>query len=463
MSQPPPPPSLPPPAPPPPPPRSGEPWAPVPATVRSARRLSPLTPLLRAPIVVVAVVGGAWEQLLGSDGLQGFGVVVVLALLGGLAFGAASWLRTTYWVDERELRVDTGLLSRQSRRIRIDRLQGVDIHQPFIARIFGHAQLRFDVAGGDAEADLAFLPLAEADEVRALLLARRRALRGQEHGPGDEDPGQPEADLVLARLDLRLLAVSTVLTLESVAFALGAAATAAVVMASGSVATAGFLLPVLLGTGFALARQVNAHYGHVVSQTSAGLALRRGLLGVSRQTVALPRVQGVRITQPLLWRRFGWARLEVSVAGSAAGGEGTGLSPVLMPVADLATIGALAREALRGLDPEAVDLVPSPRRARWRAPLSARWAAIGSSDELVVSRRGLVTRRLDAVPTTRVQSLALVQGPWSRRLGLADLEVHSPVGRVGVLGRFRAQGEARELLGELVSRTRQARRAAARL
>jgi putative membrane protein len=134
---------------------------------------------------------------------------------------------------------------------------------------------------------------------------------------------------------------------------------------------------------------------------------------------------------------------------------------VLMPVADLATIGALAREALRGLDPDAVDLVPAPRRARWRAPLSARWAAIGSTEELVVSRRGLVTRRLDAVPTTRVQSLALVQGPWSRRLGLADLEVHSPVGRVGVLGRFRAQGEARELLGELVTRTRQARRAAA--
>ena len=149
------------------------------------------------------------------------------------------------------------------------------------------------------------------------------------------------------------------------------------------------------------------------------------------------------------------------MAGSAAGGESAGLSSVLMPVADLATIGALAREALRGLDPEGVDLVPAPRRARWRAPLSARWAAIGSSEELVVSRRGLLTRRLDAVPTTRVQSLALVQGPWSRRLGLADLEVHSPVGRVGVLGRFRAQGEARELLGQLVSRTRWARRAAA--
>ncbi len=39
------------------------------------------------------------------------------------------------------------MICRQSRRIRIDRLQGIDIVQPLVARLFGLAELRMDVAG----------------------------------------------------------------------------------------------------------------------------------------------------------------------------------------------------------------------------------------------------------------------------------------------------------------------------
>ena len=420
----------------------------------------------------MAVLGGVWDQALSGGGL-GLGVFLLLALFAGLVMGVASWIRTTYWIDERELRVDTGVLSRQSRRIRIDRLQGVDIHQPLVARLVRHAQLRFDVAGGEVEADLAFLPLAEAQEVRRMLLARRSQLRQQAAGPTAHGvpghPGEaaqpdqePDQERTLARLDLRLLALSTVLTLETVVFLVGAVALGAVALSSGSLATAGFLLPLLLGTGLALGRRVNANYGHVVSASEAGLVMRRGLLGVSHQTVALARVQGVRISEPLLWRRYGWARLEVSVAGASGGGEDSALSPVIMPVADRSTIRELARHALRGLDPEDVALLPAPRKARWRAPLSARWAAIGGTEDLVVSRRGVLTRRLDAAPTTRVQSLRLDRGPWSRALGLADVVVHSPVGRVQVMGRFRREDEARAILERLIGDTRAARHRALR-
>ena len=45
-------------------------------------------------------------------------------------YGVASWVRTKYWIDGDELRIDTGVVVRQSRRIRIDRLQGIDIVQP---------------------------------------------------------------------------------------------------------------------------------------------------------------------------------------------------------------------------------------------------------------------------------------------------------------------------------------------
>jgi putative membrane protein len=433
--------------------------------VRPARRLSPLTPLLKGPIVFLAILGGAWQQLLNPESLAGTSVFVLLALFAGLAMGAASWLRTSYWIDERELRIDTGLVSRQSRRIRIDRLQGVDIVQPFVARIFGHAQLNFDVAGGDTEGSLAFLRLAEAEEVRSVLLERRDELRSAASPPavGDTSQAPPAQERELARLDLGLLARSTVLSFEMVIFVVGAAVTVGTTVLTGSATAAvGLALPALLGGGIALFRQVNNNHGHVVSDTPAGLVLRRGLLSLSRQTVALPRVQGVRISEPLLWRPFGWARLEVSLAGGMGSGEQQGLtSSVLMPVAPREQVRALAEHALRGLDPDAVPLVAVPRRARWRAPVSFRWQAVGATPEAVVSRRGFLTRRTDVVPTTRVQSLGLVQGPWSRKLGLADLEVHSPVGTVRVLGRFRDEVGARAELDRLVLDTRAARRGGA--
>jgi putative membrane protein len=434
--------------------------------VRRARRLSPLTPLLKGPIVFLAIFGGAWRQLLDPDARAGTTVFVVLALLVGLGMGAASWLRTSYWIDERELRIDTGLINRQSRRIRIDRLQGIDIVQPFVARLFGHAQLTFDVAAGDTEGSLAYLRMAEAEEVRSLLLERRDQLRSGEPPSGAAAPEQgaaPAPERELARLDLGLLARSTILSFEMMLFTAGVAATAGAMVATGSAAASvGLALPALLGGGIALFRQVNANHGHVVTDTPAGLVLRRGLLSRSRQTVALPRVQGVRISEPLLWRPFGWARLEVSVAGQRAGEQQSLTTSVLMPVAPRPQVLALAEHALRGLDVDAVSMVGVPRQARWRAPVSHRWQALGATTAMVVSRRGFLNRRTDAVPTTRVQSLGLVQGPWSRRLGLADLEVHSPVGSVRVVGRFRGQEDARAFLEQLAVDTRAARLAGER-
>ena len=430
------------------------------------RRLSPLTPLVRGAIFLVAVVATTWDDLLTGD-IGPVGLALVGVLGAGFVFGYASWLRTRYWIENDELRVDTGVVYHQSRRIRIDRLQGIDIVQPFVARLLGLAELKMDVAGGDREGSLAFLPLAEAHELRTMLLARRDAVRraaapqaaepegteegaeeAAEEGPADWAP--PDHDL--ATLDLQTLVLSVVLSWETVWLVLGGA-----VFAVLSLVTTGALLvpvvPVLGGFAIVQARRLSAFYGFTVSQTSVGLQVRRGLLERSTQTIALARVQGVVVSEPLLWRRMGWARLDVSVAGygNADESEGRPAATTVMPVAPRALVMELARHLLRGddevaADLEAIEMTSPPDAARWLDPVSRRAMAAGVGEDLVASREGILTRRTHVVRHARVQSLRLSQGPVQRRLGLADVHVDSPPGPVHVRARHRPAAEARALL-----------------
>ena len=433
------------------------PQAPAPAPDKPFHRLSPLTPLVRGSIFVVAVAATTWDDLLSGD-LGVFAGILLAVLFAGAVYGWASWLRTRYWIDDRELRIDTGVVYHQSRRIRIDRLQGIDIVQPFVARLFGLAELKMDVAGGDQEGSLAFLPLAEAHRVRRVLLDRRDAVRRSEGVPGEpeapsaETPSWTPPDHDIATLDLRTLVLSTLLSPETIvllltvlAFAVAAAFVGGLVVAPG--------LPVMVGFGLVVLRRFSGYYGFTVSQTRVGLQVRRGLFGRTTQTITLARVQGVVVSEPVLWRRFGWAKLDVSVAGAGGTSETDGgpSATTVMPVADLAVVHALASHLLAGHDEHVdadmtgMELDLPPRRAKWLDPFGRRFMGVGMGADLVVSRQGWFTRATHAVRHARVQSVRLSQGPLQRRLGLADVHVDSPPGPVHVRGRHRAASEARQL------------------
>ena len=71
------------------------------------------------------------------------------------------------------LRVDTGLIRRDSRRIPLSQVQAVDVVQSGLARVLGLAELQLRVAGGDSSRSgrLACLRRADAEELRRQLLA----------------------------------------------------------------------------------------------------------------------------------------------------------------------------------------------------------------------------------------------------------------------------------------------------
>ena len=383
----------------------------------------------------------------------------------------ASWVRTKYWIDGDELRIDTGVVVRQSRRIRIDRLQGIDILQPLVARFLGLAELRFDVAsGGDREGSLAFLPHREALELRSSLLERRDDLRdvpregradGAATGGAAAAVGAPPPapEVRLATLRFGPLVGSLLLSTESLLIVLSGLALGLAFVLTGAFLLAGGLLPALLGLALSLTRRLTSYYGFTLSDSAAGLHVRRGLTALSSQTIARARIQGLLVTEPLLWRPFGWARLDVSVAGykSSSDTDSVQASSTLMPVAPRAEVDALVRQVL-GRDVAGVALAPPPRRARWLKPLTAWTLAVGQDAELLVSRRGFWHRRLDIVPQARVQSARLEQGPLQRRLRLADVHVDSPPGPVRLLAEARDVADARTMVEETVTLSRAARR-----
>ncbi|HEX5771270.1 MAG TPA: PH domain-containing protein [Nocardioidaceae bacterium] len=439
-------------------------------TDRAPQRLSPLTPLVRSFIVLVAAGMTVIRDVTRGD-LGPTATIFAMLLVGGAVYGTASWMRTKFWIEADELRVDTGVLSRQSRRIRIDRLQGIDIVQPFVARLFGLAELRMDVAGGSSrEGSLAYLPLEEARRLKDLLLTRRDQISGgavESEGatagiPGAAGvtpgvaPARPER--LLARVDLRTLLLSILLSGEAITLILISGGLGAAFVASGQWLGLSAMLPVLFGFGIALFRRFSVNYNFAVSDTPAGTQVRRGLFELSSQTIALGRVQGVVVSEPLLWRRLGWARLDVSIAGYGAVGDGEGPAPsTVLPVGDRRLVHELARHMLRGLDPSVVELRPVPRRARWLAPVGYRFLRVGTSQRLVVSQEGWFVRRTHVAPQARIQSVRVTQGPLQRRLGLADVHTDSPPGPVQVHARHRDAAEARRLFEAEVATTAWAR------
>lgn len=180
------------------------------------RRMHPVTPALRGWKFFVAVLAIGWfqvaqdlEQTLGLfRGHRWVVVVGTLAVVAVIAFAysAVAWRMTRFAVTDDAVHLQSGILFRQQRRARLDRLQAVDLVQPLLARLVGLAELRLEVAGGAGSAvSLAFLREPEAEALRTELLAlaaglQRPAAPGVPPGtPGTAPsalPGGPAAEVV---------------------------------------------------------------------------------------------------------------------------------------------------------------------------------------------------------------------------------------------------------------------------
>lgn len=417
------------------------------------RRLHPVTPLRRAWAPVAVIAGWAVhdpdqaQRQLTRLTTMTLTAVLVAAVLGAALYGFLSWWFTHFAVTDTELRIRTGLVFRRTAHIRLERLQAVDVTQPLLARVAGVAKLKLDVVGTDKKDELAYLGQEEARVLRAELLARAAGFAPETAHEVGEAPVQR-----LLHVPAGVLAVSLVLTGAT----WGTLAAALVVppllwFATHSVWTVlATALPLLGAAGASSVGRFVGEYDWTVGESPDGLRIDHGLLDRTHETVPPGRVQTVRIVEPLLWRRRGWVRVELDVAGSS--------NSVLVPVAPREVADAVIARVLPGVTVP-TSLARPPRRARWCVPFWWRGYGLAVTDTVFVARHGLLRRSIALVPHAKVQSVRLEQGPWQRHKGLADVRVDTGANKT-VTARLRDASEAAELLYGQADRSRTGRREA---
>ena len=422
------------------------------------RHTHPVTPIVKALriapglLLFFLVFGGeGTTQIIGRIGAVG--AVTVMVLLTA-ATSWLSWRRLTYWFDqEGDLRIHSGIWQRKERRVQVSRLQSVDVTQPLLARIFGLAQVRPEVAGSSSGATtLEYLSLEDATYLRAELLARAAGIAVSEHSPAPIAPERvlvqvPPLTLLASVLLQPLTAVVLVVVPLVMVGALG--------FGAWGIALPTFLL--LLSPVVIVANQFLNWFNFTIAQSPDGLRLRFGLTSHRSQTVPPGRVQAVRLECPLLWQPWGWARVIVNVAGSSGREEAQERPSVILPVAPLPVATSVLAQALPGIDPFAVSLISAPRRSRFRAPLQSKRLAVGHSDQVLVARHGWLVPKWDVVPHARTQSVRMTQGPWQRWLRLASVHIDSTPGPIHITVAHRDEGEARRIVEEQSHRAKRAR------
>ncbi|MEP6843942.1 MAG: PH domain-containing protein, partial [Pseudolysinimonas sp.] len=391
-------------------------------------------------------------------------VLVVLVII--ITIFWLSWRVHSFRITDELVEVRSGILFRTNRRGRLDRIQGINVGRPLFARLFGAARLDINVAGHDANVPLAYLSGRNAEALRRVILqlasgtAQRDssatrpehdgslggmvAQRAREFVAPERDPQLAPPSAVVSMHPGRLLG-STVLHDRTVVFVLLVVVAAALASAAHLFFVLFAIVPLLLGVGSQIIRRFSRSLRYSIAATPDGVRVGYGLLSTNSETIPPGRIHSVEIQQPLLWRPADWWEVRINLASHSDRQEGGRRTSTILPVGSRAEVfqvlelvlphilGDGSRALLEaGLARARTDdgYTGSPRRAmvfRW---FSWRRNGFALEPEGVLLRRGAIWRSLVVVPTARMQSVSLRQGPLLRMLRLADVHVHTVSGPI---------------------------------
>ena len=471
-------------------------------------RLHPLTPLLRGGLALLVVLGVVvanmrdrliaifvpafapdapvddWEDYEAAGDpiswvlANNLILIALLITLGVLALIIGgfylSWRFHTFRITDDDVEVRSGILSRTQRRAPLDRVQGVNLTRPAIARLLGAAKLEIVGAGADANVKLEYLSTGNAETIRADILrlaSGRRLAESRAAAAGgtgrhavtdtvargisgliegdDSDAAEPAS---VVRIPAGRLIGSQAASWGTVMILAGATALA-IAISQGVFWVLFAYFPALLGLGAYWIRTIVRSLRYSIAPTRDGVRVTFGLFTTVSEILPPGRIHAVEVSQSILWRGFGWWTVRINrMTGRSAADTTTDQFTTVLPVGTLAdvervlglilpSIGEAERAAIigegvlgSGRGDATADVsggyVTTPRRARILRPLSWRRNGLAIAGDLLLLRRGIVWRRLAVLPLARMQSMALQQGPIDRALRVATLRAHTVTGPV---------------------------------
>ncbi|MDR7328610.1 PH domain-containing protein [Corynebacterium guangdongense] len=433
------------------------------------RRVHRLTPLLRFWTVILALLAVVvlnFAEMIAEPALEFFrgGDVAPLAVglgvfvLACVCVWAVSWFwwkATGYELREEELALQRGVLSRQLRTARYDRIQAVDVVESVIARIFRVATVRVEIAGGASSAiEIAYLDRGVAEELRRELLGR---VQSRPEEPAGAAGAVDRADEGLRVPLARALAGAGL----QWSFLLGLAFTLFFLTSPLPTATA---LAAVVGILPGLWAQIDASWKFTATHDTEQdlLNLSYGLADRRRQAIPLARIHGVRAYQPMLWRPFGWWRVTVTVAGYGAESNKKSGTSRILPVGTreqamdvLTVVTDLSREELETrARPEghARPDFTSPTRARLVSPVDLSQQAVTMLGDVAITHTGRLSRSVAIIHTSHIQELTLRRGPLQQLLRLCSVRFDLVAGPVRMAGHDLDVDEGHALLQRLRTR-----------
>ncbi|WP_061961572.1 PH domain-containing protein [Demequina flava] len=503
---------------------------------REWTRLHPVSPLLGG-WAVFGVVGSIFlynyapqwtgvdpELQEGAHWLMGsiIWVLILAAVIVAIAIGIGflQWRVNQYRLSDDSIEQRKGIIFRQHKQARLDRVQAVDVVQPLMARIFGFASLKVEVAGGEnSGVSLDFVRLGDAEAMRNELLAlaagmKRAKAEGREatvdavvagadavaevdtdgnvgavpaHGslrdvvsrPVGVTETQAAPEREVYRVPLKRLLMSIVLSwpfvwIMSIPLFAGAGVFFLNLDVGRVIASFGTslftMVPALLALFGFFWNELSRGFGFIAALSEDGIRLRHGMLETRRQTVPPGRVQAVQLQQSLLWRKKDWWRVTINVAGYQDDQEAvstllpvgsrqdalTALWLVLPDLGDPDPAGTVSR-ALSGTGADG-GFTPSTRRARLFDPWQWKHRGVRATERALLIRSGALVRYVYVVPHERTQSLSLEEGPLQRKRGVADVHIHSTNGPVKPIARHLDTADAEALLAAQAQRAAEGRK-----
>lgn len=467
------------------PPAPGPPAGPAPAL---AGRLHPSTVLVSLfdqlrwllwPAVGILVFGG-------GSGLST--LLVPLLVVGGLRFllqGVVRYLMLTYRLEGGEMIIRDGIFERTERHIPFERIQDLQVEQGVVHRALGVANVRVQTAGGggEPEASLSVLSLAEVERLRSAIAteaAPRRAARAGDEAPAGEVIRRlGVGEIALAGVTSRVVGPLLVFLgsvwgfaddvlpgrlyddLGALVYERGRQITEGGARLAIALAIATLAVTFVAGLIASAVWHVALFYGFTLSRSGESLERRYGLL--TRRSLSLPRrrIQVLEIEQSFLRRLTGLAAVRADAASDAGNREEKGGRDVLLPIVRAGEAEGLLPAFFPDFDPAPAEWRRVSRRAVRRAtakgalaclaaavpalfwqgfpaglwPLALVPAAYGASllsyrnlgyalgDRFLRTRRGWLGRSVHVVPIRNIQAVAVRQSPFDRRHGLASLAV----------------------------------------